>query len=107
MSSHARLVAGRKWQGAVFAVAVACCLSSCSRTKITVVDNEGSKESMDASLFQRDQPRIRHVLIWNGQIVVEADRFYSINLEEAVVTPSILKTHKRLSGWPLAEMAGH
>jgi hypothetical protein len=34
---------------------------------------------MDPRLFQRDQPRIRRLLEWDGRLVVAADRFYLLD----------------------------
>ena len=42
---------------------------------------------MDATLFRRDQPSIRHLLEWDGRMIVEADRFYLLDVERAAAVP--------------------
>jgi hypothetical protein len=82
----------------VLALVGAIVLSGCLKGKTKVTRDEGANPPMDASLFQRDQPVTRRVFKWDGQVIVEADRFYSLDLEQGVVAPVRLPGAREVIG---------
>src|ERR1043165_188661 len=43
--------------------------------------------NIPVDLFKRDQPSITEMLIWGAEIVVRADRLYTVNPHRAIASP--------------------
>jgi len=52
-----------------------------------VTAGEPTDKSIDPALFKRDQPTLLRVGEWDGRVVVEADRFYTLDLDRATAKP--------------------
>jgi hypothetical protein len=50
-------------------------------------EEEPPSKGIDARLFMRDQPTLRRIVEWNGRIIVEADRPYTLDFDRATLKP--------------------
>jgi hypothetical protein len=75
----------------------------CSREKPIHVEFDDRPEpqpELPAELFKRNQPHIREIFTWNGQIIIAADGYYVLDINKATATP--LGSIDSLPIWALA-----
>lgn len=63
-----------------------------------------ARAHLDPSLFRRDQPRIARMFPWRNQIVVESDRYYVVDPENATATPMSVPGTETVIGSSLAQL---
>jgi hypothetical protein len=57
-----------------------------------------SQAKWDATVFQRDQPRLRRLLQWDGKVIIEADRLYSLDVKRGMVFPLVIPGAQEIIG---------
>jgi hypothetical protein len=73
----------------------------CSRNKpIVLVQNDlrDAKLELPSELFKRNQPCIRDIFPWNGQIIISADKHYVLDIGKATVAPLVSLDSKTVFG---------